>query len=91
MSQVSNAKAVLDALADAAGKPPRTNEQLLRVVENYTKSWDSGLTNEQKAQNFNVGIYKHIRDLVRRHAELNEASGYVDEVQGAGDDAVGDL
>lgn len=90
-TQVQNFKAIMDALADAAGKPERTNEQLTRLAENYTKTWDDPLTNEQKAQKANVGIYKHIRELVRRHAELREAGTYVDDVENAGDTAVGDL
>ena len=90
-TQTQNAKTLIDALLDAAGRAPSTPGQALRVVENLTKTWDSGLTNEQKAQNFNIMIAKHIRRLVKANAEARKDAEDDASVAAAGDAAAGDV
>jgi len=90
-TQTVNAKSILDALSDAAGKAPRTNEELVRIVETITRTRDTGLTNEEKAQNFNLLIYTHLRRLLRGNAEWYAAQGFEDDIEDAGDVAAGDL
>jgi len=90
-TQTQNAKTILDALADAAGKAPRTVAQLTRIVETITKTRDSGLTNEQKAQNFNQKIYRALRRELVANAEWYAQQDYQDDIDNAGDTAAGDL
>lgn len=90
-TQAQNASILIDALTDAAGRAPRTNEQKARIVENATKTWDTSLTNEQKAQNFNLLVGRYLLGLVRGNAEARQEALNAAEVAQAGDSAAGDL
>ena len=68
-TQVQNAKAILDALADSVGKTV-TVEQATNIVEEFINQIDGSATNEEKAETFNTMLIQMIRSTGRAHKRI---------------------
>lgn len=67
-TQLANAQAVLDALADSVGRT-LTAQQKLGIVEEFINDMGGPGTNEQKAEAFNYQLVVMIRKIGRAHVE----------------------
>ena len=85
-TQVQNAKAIMDALADSAGKTI-TIEIATAIVEEFLNQVGGAATNEDKATEFNAKLVQIVRRTGRSHVGQTEAATHDQAIADAEDGA----
>lgn len=88
-TNVQNASAIMDALADYRGVSALSAARKIEIAEKLTGNTDG--TNEEKAGDFLNAVFSMVRYTVRKHAESAQRNANEASVTQAGDDAIADL